>query len=172
MTLTVLRLVEPPPEAETDLVRFNYIRHSWEVCMTASFVKPHKRRRTVSNFGPVRPKREPASRLANWRVMGMWESGKWFLVVMGRSKAECQRLLAEALADYDAADLDRVIWLWYERFQAGTESSSPDWVPVATVPARRITKLKATRRANADAALCGEPLALVSVGGVAGRAGT
>lgn len=97
-------------------------------------------------------RRMPITKLATWRIMGMWDSGKWFLVVMGRTKAECKRLLSAALVDYGSLDLERIAWLWLERFKLDTDPVDEDrlildWVPHSIISVQRLARLRvATRR--------------------------
>lgn len=78
-----------------------------------------------------------------WRIMGMWETGEQFLVVLGQTRAECKRLLDNAVSDYTYADFERTESLWFEAFSPGDRCHPPEWIPLAEIPMRRLRLIKA-----------------------------
>lgn len=82
-----------------------------------------------------------------WRVMGMWDDGRQFLVVMGTSKADCRKRLGEALDDYTFADLEAMDSLWFEEWKQLPWEQAPRWEPTELISLRGY-KLRKGRNAK------------------------
>ena len=95
--------------------------------------------------------RTPANRMKNWRIMGMWEDGREMLVVLGRTEAECRRLLPDAIADLTVDDLRRVDSLWLEEWTYEEFRDESRWIPTAEIPLRNIRLRAAALRQHAMA---------------------
>lgn len=81
--------------------------------------------------------------LTQWRIMGMWQDGRRFLVVLGKSARDCLRQFDDALDDLNYSDAQRIRYLWFERWDPGTELREPSWTAVKAIPVHRIRLLKA-----------------------------
>lgn len=98
-----------------------------------------------------RPRRRTAARLATWRVLGNWLDGEIFLVVLGRSRADCANRLDAALDSYDYADFQRIETLWYERWVEHPLDEDSRWEPVEEIKLRRFRLLRAAQASSGDA---------------------
>lgn len=85
-----------------------------------------------------------------WRVMGMWDDGSQFLIVMGSSQKDCERRLWDALEDYTLDDLERMDSMWYENWKQLAWEDAPRWEPISLISLRRY-KLRKGRSVAAQA---------------------
>lgn len=83
-----------------------------------------------------------------WRVMGMWDDGRQFLLVLGKSRRDCESRLWDALEDYSLEDLERMDSMWYEHWKQLPWEDAPRWEPISLIALRRY-KLRKGRQAVA-----------------------
>lgn len=94
----------------------------------------------------------------DYRVMGRWIKGESFLVVLGRSANECRRGVKGALASYSRQDVNRIEFLWVERWTWDEFFEEWGWMPIEELPIKAIRTSKAMlahHRPRADGAMIG-----------------
>jgi hypothetical protein len=73
-----------------------------------------------------------------WRVMGLKTDDSEFLIVMGSSREECERLFQSALSEYSHAELKEIDSAWIEEWIHDELFDRSAWMPRTEFSLRRL----------------------------------
>ncbi|MBX9652074.1 hypothetical protein K2Y11_00500 [bacterium] len=73
-----------------------------------------------------------------WRVMGLKTDNSEFLIVMGSSREECERLFQSALSEYSHVELKEVDSAWIEEWIHDDLFDRSAWMPRTELSLRRL----------------------------------
>lgn len=96
---------------------------------------------------------------SNCRIMGMWDDGSIFLVVLGGTARDCKRRLPDALADRSLNELMRLDSLWLEQWSWDDERRQEEWLATDFLPLRPL-RLRASLREKKKGSLALQDMTL------------